>query len=66
MTEIPRKDVAKFTAIPALGLESRVTDQPILEQRSWEVQSSPYVLLIESSPEYRLTTDDNGYGILIS
>lgn len=66
MKEIPKKDVAKFTAIPAVEGASRVITPAETSQRSWETPALPYVLLIEDSPEYTLVTDDNGFGILIA
>ena len=66
MKEIPEKDTAPFTAVPASQGVSRVTTPAQTSQKSWLIQQLPYVLLIESSPEYILTTDDNGFGILIA
>jgi hypothetical protein len=66
MKEIPKKDVAKFTAIPAVGGASRVITPAETSQRSWESPALAYLLLIETSPEYTLITDDNGFGILIA
>lgn len=66
MKEIPKKDTAPFTAIPDVEGASRVTTPAQTFQRSWETESLPYLLLIETSPEYNLVTDDNGFGILIA
>lgn len=66
MKEIYEKDAAPFTALPNVEGASRVTTPAQNFQRSWEIDFLPYVLLIESSPEYTLTTDDNGFGILIA
>lgn len=66
MKEIPEKDTAPFTAIPAIEGASRVTTPAQTSQKSWAIQQLSYVLLIESSPEYTLITDDNGFGILIA
>ena len=66
MKEIPLKDDAPFTAIPDVDGASRVSTPAQNFQQSWRIEPLPYVLLIESSPEYILTTDDNGFGILIA
>lgn len=67
MDEITKKDIAKFTAIPAVQDASRVTTPAQTTQRSWEAPQPLYVLLIEDSPtEYILTIDDNGNGLLIA
>lgn len=66
MDEIIDKDTNLFNAIPAVVGASRVITPTETTQRSWEIQSLPFVLLIESSPQYTLTTDDNGFGILIA
>jgi hypothetical protein len=66
MDEIIKKDTAIFTAIPAVVGASRVTTPAEDSQRSWETPALPYLLLIEDSPEYTLTTGDSGFGILIA
>jgi hypothetical protein len=66
MKEIPEKDTAPFTAIPGVLGASRVTTPAQTSQKSWLSEQLPYVLLIETSPEYNLITDDNGFGILIA
>lgn len=66
MAEIIQKDTALFTAIPSVPGASRVTTAAETSQRSWETVDLPYVLLIEQSPEYSLTTSDTGFKILIA
>lgn len=66
MAEIIQKDTALFTAIPPVPGASRVTTAMETSQRSWETSNLPYVLLIEESPEYSLTTSDTGFKILIA
>jgi len=64
--EILKRDIALFTAIPPATGASRVDTIAGTTQNSWGgAAASQYVLLIESSPEFRLATDDAGYGLII-